>query len=97
MSGKRYTEECKIEAVRQITDRSYKIGEVARRLSVTYKSLDDWIKKYGDSSSQYQSISEQQDEMRRLKAELRRVTEERNTLKETTIFFASESKEYTHS
>jgi transposase len=35
MSGKRYSEEFKIEAVKQITDRGYKIGEVAKRLGVT--------------------------------------------------------------
>jgi transposase len=29
MSGKRYTEEFKVEAVKQITDRGYKIAEVA--------------------------------------------------------------------
>jgi transposase len=28
MSGKRYAEEFKIEAVKQVTDRGYKIGEV---------------------------------------------------------------------
>jgi len=31
MSGKRYPEEFKIEAVKQITERGYKIGEVAQR------------------------------------------------------------------
>ena len=41
MSGKRYTEEFKIEAVIQVTDRSYKIVEVAERMGVTSKSLGD--------------------------------------------------------
>jgi len=44
MSGKRYPEEFKIEAVKQVTDRGYKVGEVAKRLGVTAKSLNDWIK-----------------------------------------------------
>ena len=48
MSSKRYREEFKIEAVKQVTERNYKISEVARRLGVTTKSLHDWIKKYGD-------------------------------------------------
>ena len=34
MSGIRYPEEFKIEAVKQVTDRGYKIGEVAKRLGV---------------------------------------------------------------
>ncbi|WP_297528655.1 transposase, partial [Thiohalobacter sp.] len=32
MSGKRYTDEFKIEAVRQVTDRGHKVSEVASRL-----------------------------------------------------------------
>ena len=35
MSGKRYTDEFKIEAVRQVTDRGYSVSEVAERLGVT--------------------------------------------------------------
>jgi transposase len=69
-----------------------KVGEVAKRLGVTTKSLHDWIKRYGDESAQHQTITAQQDELRRLKADLRRVTEERDILKETAAYFASESK-----
>jgi transposase len=97
MSGKRYTEEFKVEAVHQVTDRGYKIGEVSDRLGVTSKSLRDWITKYGDTGSQHQMISGQQDELRRLKSELRRVTEERDILKEAAAFFASESRKSTRS
>ena len=77
MSGKRYPEEFKIEAVKQVTDRGYKVGEVARRLGVTPKSLHEWIKRYGENSNQHQVVTSQQAELRRLKADLRRVTEER--------------------
>ena len=97
MSRKRYPEEFKIEAVKQVTDRSYKVGEVADRLGITTKSLHDWIKKYGDQGSQHQTITSQQEELRRLKAELRRVTEERDILKEAAAFFASESRKDTRS
>lgn len=97
MSGKRYTEEFKIEAVKQVTDRGYKIAEVSQHLDVTSKSLHNWIKKYGDQSSQHQTITNQQDELRRLKSQLRRVTEERDILKEAAAYFASESRKDTHS
>lgn len=97
MSYKRYPEEFKIEAVKQVTDRGYKISEVAERLGVTTKSLNDWVKKYGDTGSQHQTISQQQEELRRLKAELRRVTEERDILKEAAAYFASESRKDTRS
>ena len=97
MSGKRYPEDFKIEAVRQVTDRGYKIGDVAKRLGVTTKSLYDWVQKYGDTGSQHQTINEQQAELRRLKAELRRVTEERDILKEAAAYFAGESRKSTRS
>jgi len=97
MSGKRYTDEFNVEAVKQVTERGYKVSEVSDRLGVTPKSLRDWITKYGNAGSQHQQISGQQDELRRLKAELRRVTEERNILKEAAAFFASESRKDTRS
>jgi len=97
MSGKRYPEEFKIEAVKQVTDRGYKIGEVAKRLGVTPKSMHDWIKRYGDESSQHQAVTAQQAELRKLKADLRRVTEERDILKEAAVYFANESKRSTRS
>lgn len=97
MSGKRYPEEFKIEAVKQVSDRGYTVAEVADRLGVTTKSLNTWIQKYGDLGSQHQTINTQQDELRRLKAELRRVTEERNILKEAAAYFASESRKGTRS
>ena len=92
MSGKRYTDEFKIEAVKQVTDRNYSVLEVADRLGVTTKSLYDWIKKYGDSSEQYQEAKDKDAEIRRLKAELNRVTEERDILKKAAKYFAGESE-----
>ena len=97
MGGKRCMGECKIEAVKSITDQGYKIGEVVKRLGVTPKSLHDWTKKYGDTSVQHQTITGHQDELRTLKAQLRRVTEERDILKEAVVFFAGESKKNTRS
>lgn len=97
MSGKRYPEEFKIEAVKQVTDRGYKVGDVAKRLGVTAKSLHDWIQKYGNVGSQHQTITSQQDELRKLKSQLRRVTEERDILKEAAAYFASESRKGTRS
>ena len=91
MSGKRYTEEFKIEAVKQVTDRGYSVLDVAERLGVTTKSLYDWIKRYGNNAEQYQSTRQQEDEIRRLKADLRRVTEERDILKKAAKYFAKES------
>ncbi|CAM8576335.1 Transposase [Escherichia coli] len=51
MSGKRYPEEFKTEAVKQVVDRSYSVASVATRLDITTHSLYVWIKKYGPDSS----------------------------------------------
>lgn len=97
MSGKRYPEEFKLEAVKQVTERGYTVREVAERLGVTDKSLYEWVKCYGEESGQQRTISSQQEELRRLKSELRRVTEERDILKEAAAYFASESRRGTRS
>jgi transposase len=91
MSGKRYSDEFKIEAVGQVTDRGYSVSEVANRLGITTKSLYEWIKRYGDEQAQHVQISDQQKEIRRLKAELRRAEEERDILKKAAKYFAGES------
>jgi transposase len=97
MSGKRYPEEFKIEAVKQVTERGYSIPDVAKRLGITAKSLYDWKAQFGDSAGQYQKGKASDEEIRRLKAELKRVTMERDILKEAAAFFAVESKKNTRS
>ena len=91
MSGKRYSEEFKIEAVKQVTDRNYPVKQVAKRLGVTTKSLYEWIRRYGDEQAQHSQITDQQREIRRLKAELRRAEEERDILNKAAAYFAKES------
>ena len=46
MSSKRYTEEFKIEAVKQVTERGYSVAEVAERLGTTTHSLYRWLERY---------------------------------------------------
>jgi len=88
MSSKRYPEEFKIEAVRQVTDRGYSVAEVAARLDVTTHSLHAWLKKYGPDAATHQAKAEEQAEIRRLQKELKRVTEERDILKKAAAYFA---------
>ena len=88
MSAKRYTDEFKIEAVRQVTERGFPVSEVAKRLGVTPYSLYQWRKQFGRSERQERADVDQHDEIRRLKAELRRVTEERDILKKAAAYFA---------
>lgn len=91
MSSKRYTEEFKIEAVKQITERGYSVYDVAQRLGVTTHSLYSWRKKYA-SGPQRNATLDQSAEIKRLRAELKRVTEERDILKKATAYFAKESR-----
>ena len=91
MSAKRYPEEFKIEAVKQVVDRGYSVADVARRLDVTTHSPYAWIKKYGPDSKEHDEQTESQAEIRRLKRELNRVTEERDILKKAAAYFAKES------
>ena len=39
MSSKRYTEEFKVEAVKQVTDRDHSVADVANRLGISIHSL----------------------------------------------------------
>jgi transposase-like protein len=63
MSNKRYTEEFKIEAVKQVTEHGYSVSSVARRLGVTTHSLYTWRKKYGNGSEQAAQKNDQQTEI----------------------------------
>ena len=51
-SSKRYTEEFKIEAVKQVTERGYSVADVAERLGTTTHSMYNWLKSYGEQSPQ---------------------------------------------
>ncbi|MFU0912458.1 IS3 family transposase [Kluyvera intermedia] len=83
MSGKRYPEEFKTEAVKQVVDRGYSVVSVATRLDITTHSLYAWIKKYGPDSSTNKEQSDAQAEIRRLQKELKRVTDERDIFKKS--------------
>ncbi|WP_253454402.1 MULTISPECIES: IS3 family transposase [Erwinia] len=83
MSGKRYPEEFKIEAVKQVVDRGHSVSSVATRLDITTHSLYAWIKKYGPDSSTNKEQSDAQAEIRRLQKELKRVTDERDIFKKS--------------
>jgi transposase len=84
MSSKRYPEEFKIEAVKQVVDRGHSVSSVATRLDITTHSLYAWIKKYGSNSSANNAQSDAQAEIRRLQKELKRVTDERDILRRTS-------------
>ena len=81
MSSKRYPEEIKVEAVRQVSERGHSVAEVASSPGMTTHSLYAWEKKYGPASAGHQSKTADELGIRRLKKELNRVTDERDILK----------------
>ena len=89
-SNKRYTEEFKLEAVKQVTERGYSVADVAERLGTTTNSMYGWLKRYGEQSPQQVDKANDQSTIAELKAELRRVTEERDILKKAAKYFAND-------
>jgi transposase len=89
MGTSNYGDEFKRDAVQQITVRGYPVREVSRRLGVSSHSLYKWLRLFAEPAPKLGSIDHEA-ENRRLKRELARVTEERDTLKEATAYFARE-------
>ena len=85
MSNKRFTEEFRIEAVKQVTERGYPVKEVSERLGVSTWSLYNWIKDYSTPPAVRQADQDQAARIKRLESELRRVTEERDILKKAAV------------
>lgn len=81
MSGTRFTDEFKRDAVAQVVDRGYSVSEVAERLGISTKSLYTWKVRFSKPTKDAKVDAGQSWEIRRLKAELTRVTEERDILK----------------
>ena len=73
MSGIRFTDEFKRDAVAQVVDRGYSVAEVSVRLGISTKSLYTWKTQFSQPRKQIIETTEQASEIRRLKKELGRV------------------------
>lgn len=97
MSEKRrqYTEEFKREAVRLVTDHGYGVTEAARNLGINVKMLGRWKRQAEQENhgafSRNGHMSAEHEELQRLRKEVKRLRMEREILKKTVSFFASES------
>lgn len=81
MGGQRYPEEFKIDAVKQVVDRSHSVYSVLTRLDISTHSLYAWRKKYGPDSSTNKEKIDAQAKIRRLQKDLKWATDERDILK----------------
>lgn len=88
MSGKRYSEEFKADAVRLVIECKQPVPATAEKLGITTHSLYAWIKKAGTSTSSAQPDIE----IRELRKALKRVTDERDALKKAEAYFIARSE-----
>jgi transposase len=88
MGGKRYTDEFKAEAARQVIAQGRPAREVASRLGVSLDSLYGWVRERRKAPAVREADTALAVENRRLQAELKRVTEERDILKKAAAYFA---------
>ena len=90
MTKGRFADEFKEEAVKQVIERGYAVGDVAKRLGVSVQSLYKWTKVYApNATDRYEAeLKEVRRENLKLKAELSRAQEERDILKKAAAYFA---------
>ena len=88
MSGKRYSDEFKAEAAKQVLEQGRPVRDVATRLGVSIDSLYAWVREQRKVPSISQMDASLAAENRRLQAEVRRLTEERDILKKAAAYFA---------
>ena len=86
-----FTEDVRLDAIKQITERGHSVADVSKRFGVSMRSLHGWMKRYAARPAAAVN-DDQSAEIRRLKQELARVTEERDILKKATAYFAKDAK-----
>ena len=85
MSGKRYSDEFKAEAAKQVIDQGRSVREVSTRLGVSIDSLYAWVREQRKAPATRQVDASLAAENRRLQAERKRGTEERDILKKAAV------------
>jgi transposase len=90
MANRKYSDEFKDEAVKQVVERRYSVREVSERLGVSSKSLYLWVRAARGDRTQGK-LDDSRQEIARLRAELKRVQEERDILKKAAAYFAKAS------
>ena len=92
---RQYTESFKREAVRLVTDHGYGVSEAARNLGINATMLGRWKRQVEQQhTGVYRGnghLSAEHEELLKLRKEVKRLRMEREILKKTVRFFASES------
>jgi transposase len=93
---RKFSREFKIEAVRRVADGRETVAEIARALGIEPNNLYGWVKQLKNEADEAfrgnGKLTAQDEEIRRLRRQLADVTEERDILKKTAIWFAKQSR-----
>jgi transposase len=99
MTGKRYSEEYKNDAVRHWMETAKSAERVASELGISVWSLRRWKTAYlkkldgrDQPDSTQMKPSEMETEIRRLRKQLRETEQQREILKKAVIFFGQDSE-----
>lgn len=92
-----YTKEFRDQAVKMVLADGLTASEAARRLSISMKTLANWIRlarsgKLSQVSQNQAPLTEVEIELSRMKRELAEVKMERDLLKKFAAYFAKESR-----
>lgn len=93
-----YTSEFRQQAVQMIERDKLSVAEVSRKLSLSQKTLANWVKRAKDgdlptasAGTLHPIVTEEQAELSRLRREVAELRMERDILKKASAYFASES------
>jgi transposase len=93
-----YTSEFRQQAVEMVTREGLGIAEASRRLSISPKTLTNWVRRAKDGGSldraaaaPRREVTDTEAELSRLRRENAELRMERDILKKSAAYFASES------
>lgn len=90
----RYSAEFKIQAVKMAVDNGLGVTETARRLSISDKTLANWVARYRTDKAGFQNesvVSAEESELSRLRRENALLRMERDILKKAAAYVAKAS------
>lgn len=90
--NKKYTKEFKEEAAKLVTEHGYSQAEAGRRLDVSDKNINRWVKASKMPAALKNPLSAEQEELKQLRKEVTQLRLEREILKKAAAFFAREQK-----
>jgi transposase len=88
----KYTKEFKEEAAKLVTEHGYSQAEAGRRLGVSDKNINRWVKESKTPREIKEPITGEQEELKRLRKEVAQLRLEHEILKKAAAFFAREQK-----